>query len=171
MQHERSAQLTERQRQCLRIAAEGFTSKEIARQLNLSRFTIDKHLEGAMSTIGATSRAEASRLFVQFESQGGYEAFVCEPETLEEPAKNNQLLIETAQAEEQDYSLHDSGADTLGAITKERYALRMTLPPIGGPHHDLKLSARFWEIAKIVIFLITAFGVLIAAMSGLSLLF
>jgi hypothetical protein len=36
--------LSERQKQCLELVAAGYTSKQIARQLNLSPSTVDNHL-------------------------------------------------------------------------------------------------------------------------------
>jgi DNA-binding CsgD family transcriptional regulator len=54
--------LTERQRACLRLVAEGRTSKEIARELAISPSTVDNHINTAMRLTGCANRLEAARL-------------------------------------------------------------------------------------------------------------
>jgi DNA-binding CsgD family transcriptional regulator len=45
--------------QILSLAAQGLTSKEIADQLGISRYTVDDHVASAMRKLGATSRVPA----------------------------------------------------------------------------------------------------------------
>ncbi|MBB6099971.1 two-component system response regulator DesR [Deinobacterium chartae] len=54
--------LTERERQVLRLAAEGASSGEVARQLGLSEGTVRNYLSEAISKLGARNRVEAARL-------------------------------------------------------------------------------------------------------------
>jgi len=54
--------LTERERQVLRLAGEGRTSGEIARQVHLSEGTVRNYLSEAISKLGAGNRVEAYRL-------------------------------------------------------------------------------------------------------------
>lgn len=51
--------LTKRERECLRWAAEGLTTADIARQLNRSLATITLHLTSAMHKLGAKNRVQA----------------------------------------------------------------------------------------------------------------
>ena len=53
--------LTERERQVLRLAGEGVTSGDIARQLNLSQGTVRNYLSEAIGKLGAANRIEAYR--------------------------------------------------------------------------------------------------------------
>ncbi|MFN3267369.1 MAG: response regulator [Deinococcales bacterium] len=53
--------LTERERQALRLAAEGKNSLEIALQLGLSRGTVRNYLSEAMAKLGAANRVEAAK--------------------------------------------------------------------------------------------------------------
>jgi DNA-binding CsgD family transcriptional regulator len=55
--------LTEMQRQCLRLVILHFSSKDIARELNLSPHTVDNHVKAAMQKLGAVSRFEAARIY------------------------------------------------------------------------------------------------------------
>ncbi|WP_308126192.1 helix-turn-helix transcriptional regulator [Nonomuraea ceibae] len=53
--------LSARQEQVARLAAEGLTNQQIARQLFLSPKTVDKHVSAAMRKVGARSRTELAR--------------------------------------------------------------------------------------------------------------
>lgn len=54
--------LSERERQVLRLAGEGRSSAEIARQVHLSEGTVRNYLSEAMSKLGAGNRVEAYRM-------------------------------------------------------------------------------------------------------------
>ncbi|WP_199554095.1 helix-turn-helix domain-containing protein [Sandaracinobacteroides hominis] len=59
----RVARLTAGQRECLDLVDDHATSKEIARQLGISRHTVDARLRGAIQTLGVTSRREAAIIY------------------------------------------------------------------------------------------------------------
>jgi two-component system, NarL family, response regulator DesR len=54
--------LTDRERQLLRLAAEGSTSGHIADQLHLSEGTVRNYLSEIISKLGASNRVEAARI-------------------------------------------------------------------------------------------------------------
>lgn len=54
--------LTDRQRQVLRLAAEGRSGPEIATELHLSEGTVRNYLSEAISRLGARNRVEAARV-------------------------------------------------------------------------------------------------------------
>lgn len=54
--------LTERERQVLRLAGEGRSSADIARQVHLSEGTVRNYLSEAISKMGAGNRVEAYRM-------------------------------------------------------------------------------------------------------------
>jgi two-component system response regulator DesR len=54
--------LTDRERQVLRMAADGSTSGDIASQLHLSEGTVRNYLSEAISKLGANNRVEAARI-------------------------------------------------------------------------------------------------------------
>jgi two-component system response regulator DesR len=54
--------LTDRERQVLRMAAEGTTSGDIASALNLSEGTVRNYLSEAINKLGAQNRIEAARI-------------------------------------------------------------------------------------------------------------
>lgn len=51
--------LTSRQQQLMSLVAQGKTNKEIAKELNLSEFTVKNHMYRIMKQVGANSRFEA----------------------------------------------------------------------------------------------------------------
>ena len=57
--------LTDRERQVLRLAAEGLAGPEIAEQLRLSEGTVRNYLSEAISKLGARNRVEAARIAQQ----------------------------------------------------------------------------------------------------------
>ena len=54
--------LSDRERQVLRLAAEGFSSASIAAKLRLSEGTVRNYLSEAISKVGAKNRIEAARI-------------------------------------------------------------------------------------------------------------
>ena len=54
--------LSERERQVLRLAGEGMSSADIARQVHLSEGTVRNYLSEAISKLGAGNRVEAFRM-------------------------------------------------------------------------------------------------------------
>lgn len=54
--------LSQRQDECLRLAANGLTSAEIGAQLRLSPRTVDEHLLGACKAMGVRTRIQAVAL-------------------------------------------------------------------------------------------------------------
>lgn len=63
--------LTARQRECLALAAQHRTSKEIGRRLQISPKTVDRHIEEAVRKLDVTDRAAAVRLLIEVEAGVG----------------------------------------------------------------------------------------------------
>jgi two-component system response regulator NreC len=57
--------LTERERQVLRLIAEGLTGKEIAGRLNISPYTVERHRANAMAKLDLHNRAELIRYAIR----------------------------------------------------------------------------------------------------------
>ncbi len=62
------ATLTPRQRECLELAAQHWTSKDIARHLGISPKTADRHLEDVIRKLGVADRLAAIRLLRTIEA-------------------------------------------------------------------------------------------------------
>lgn len=55
--------LTEKQRDAIELVAQGFTSKEAARQLDIAPATFDRRIEVVRNKLGHVSRGEAARIY------------------------------------------------------------------------------------------------------------
>ncbi|HET9110083.1 MAG TPA: response regulator transcription factor, partial [Ktedonobacterales bacterium] len=61
----RDGVLSEREREILRLVAQGFSNKAIGRRLYLSASTVNYHLTSAFNKLGAGSRAQAVAVATQ----------------------------------------------------------------------------------------------------------
>ena len=77
--NDRVTQLTDGQRDCLRLVYGHMTSKDIARALGISPHTVDMRLRTAMKTLGVASRIDAARALIDAEGIGGAGAGVATP--------------------------------------------------------------------------------------------
>ena len=82
------AQLSEGQRECLRLVYRHMTSKDIARELGISPHTVDMRLRTAMKTLGVDGRIDAARLLFEAEGEiGGYQPLIYQSPELGGAAK------------------------------------------------------------------------------------
>jgi len=79
------SRLSEGQRACLRMVYQHMSSKDIARELNISPHTVDQRLRIAMGHLGATSRVEAAKLLVMHETEAGYQPPVYQTPDIRKP--------------------------------------------------------------------------------------
>lgn len=121
--------LTDRQKDCLRLVAHGYTSKEIGRQLDLSPSTVDNHILAATQLLGAASRAEAGRLLASAEVR---QKMPSQTTALAEAAIPGLL---SPQAE----------APVLSILGRKVWSL----PPIGGFRNDLGATERTVRIIQV----------------------
>jgi len=63
------ASLTAEQLEALRLVRDGFTSKQIAQQLNISRWAVDQRVDRARARLAAADRAEAARMLSVWERE------------------------------------------------------------------------------------------------------
>ena len=63
----RAASLTDREREVLRLIAEGYTDGEIGRQLCISVFTVQNHVKSILRKLDARNRTHASVLLCSME--------------------------------------------------------------------------------------------------------
>ncbi|MCO4090704.1 MAG: helix-turn-helix transcriptional regulator [Sphingorhabdus sp.] len=113
--------LTEGQKACLRLVVQLHTSKEIARTLGISPFTVDQRLDAARRKLNAGSRIDAAKIFDAMERNDIYEPFVYEASGLE-PIKltvSQDLLLDRVR-------------QWFAKITSF-----IAVPPIGGERHEL----------------------------------
>ena len=113
--------LTEGQKACLRLVVQHHTSKEIARTLGISPFTVDQRLDAARRKLNAASRIDAAKIFDAMERNDIYQPFVYETP-----------MLETADDAVSQNSLPDGWRRTFAKILSF-----ISVPPIGGERHEL----------------------------------
>jgi DNA-binding CsgD family transcriptional regulator len=130
--------LTDRQKDCLRLVAHGYTSKEIGRQLDLSPSTVDNHILAATQLLGAMSRAEAGRILASAEIR---QKMPSQPTALAEPAISG-------------FSPSTAEGPALSIMGHKLWSL----PPVGGFKNELDSTERTIRIIQVAA---TGFGTVI----------
>jgi DNA-binding CsgD family transcriptional regulator len=90
---EEQAGLTEGQKACLRLVGHHHTSKEIARILGISSFTVDQRLDHARRKLNAANRKDAAKTFAVMELNGISEPFVYETQRLEQKMFSDNSVV------------------------------------------------------------------------------
>lgn len=124
------------------LVAQGYTSKQIARKLNISPSTVDNHINIVVNLIGAESRADAARKFI---SETNRQKMPRQPETVAVSHKSDEY---------QSSSLTLSWRDFL------------TLPPLGGTSIDLNWKNKTFHIIQIGVISSLLLLSIILAMTG-----
>ena len=126
------------------MVAAHMTSKEIARALKISPYTVDQRLDAARRKLNVTSRKEAALLFAQSERESGLsEGFVYEPKALASNAIPVAVARHTATDgafDTADISGHYDLRQSRNSILALRLNARlssMSFHPLGGERHDL----------------------------------
>ncbi|WP_066793487.1 helix-turn-helix domain-containing protein [Sphingomonas soli] len=136
--------LTERQKACLRLVGQAYTSKEIGRRLGISPATVDNHVRAALEILQVESRAEAARLLLAREAG---QSLTSQPPALADPLRSPPLL-----------SLPDP--------PQHRWWQRL-VPPLGGTRNDLSWESKNAAILRIALF---GFVVLMLMTLGIAIL-
>lgn len=113
--------LTDGQKDCLRLVNEHRTSKEIARILHISPFTVDQRLDAAKAKLGARNRKEAARVFAEVEGQGIYQ----------------QTIYQNGSFSSEMNGPNEVGPSNRVAQTFKAFSQLVSVPPIGGEQHNL----------------------------------
>jgi len=139
--------LTDRQKDCLRLVARGFTSKEIGRLLELSPSTVDNHVTAAVQQLGAANRGAAARALADLELG---QKLPSQPQHLAQSRQTAILATET------------------GGTNWSRNALQLLAPPpVGGKHNDLDGTSRTLRILQVAVLATASVIALTILVSGL----
>lgn len=145
-----SPNLTEGQKACLRLVVQHYTSKEIARTLGISPFTVDQRLDAARRKLNAASRKDAAKKFAALEQYSISQPLVYEASTL--------VPTEFAAS----HTLAPSEAE-------QRFAHLVALisvPPIGGKRHGLSGKEILVRGLNVAFFSTLAMAFVVVVLSG-----
>jgi DNA-binding CsgD family transcriptional regulator len=134
--------LSEGQKACLRLVAQGMSSKEIAKELGLTPQTVDTYLKTSMARLGVASRREAARILVASELS---------------PNLGSPSL-----------RLADSGPRPDASTTGTTGWLSWVRPPpVGGGFHDLSWSQKTYQALLVALISASIVIALALAIAGL----
>lgn len=195
----RVARLTAGQRECLYLVNDHATSKEIARQLGISRHTVDARLRGAIQTLGVSSRREAAIIYRAAMQAEGYQPFAYQSPRIVTGAGEAD-----SPAHDEAGDQHESGdgdglgepvdaapgpvhllasappREAVGAIVSDsavwtalpagELAVRRPFLRLWGGANDLSPAQRLGGILVVTILAMLAFGVFLTGIEALTLL-
>jgi DNA-binding CsgD family transcriptional regulator len=161
--------LTEGQKDCLRLVDQLLTSKEIARRLQISPFTVDQRLDAARRKLGATTRKEAARIFANQESSQLSEAFVYEAEPVAN-LENSATMNWSNEGDGGNFESANRGTNRwilYKGLGDEQGSLRVTMPMLGADQHDLSRTEVASAIIKTALFSILSVSAIVMIVVGL----
>ncbi len=173
MDNDPVAKLSEGQRACLRMVLLHMSSKDIARELDISPHTVDQRLRVAIQTLGVSSRFEAARLLAQHERPDMYQASVYQAPHVAPPPFPANVGASVNRDDRRYEPAHG------GSLREEQVAFRATpwqitppfrlpIPMAGGERNDLGYLPRMGWIAAIAVGTALSFGALLAGLDALS---
>lgn len=165
-------ELTEGQIECLRLVARHYTSKEIARKLGISHFTVDQRLDAARRKLGVASRKEAAILFQSMDTEELSDRFVYEADAIAEQHPSPNLDFPTSS---RGYSYAGGGFSktVLGSVEKQDSKTNLQqllsiirVPPIGGERHELSKTEVLLQAVNIAFYSAIMLGVTTIILTG-----
>jgi DNA-binding CsgD family transcriptional regulator len=172
MSGKRQEALTEGQKECLRLVASHYTSKEIARKLGISHFTVDQRLDAARNKLHASSRKEAALLFVSLE--GGalsyplvYDANWVEPTAvgLIPQLSGNGVGIKSSDSIYANYLSEENTSFPDKSFLQKIFSL-VSVPPVGGQRHELSPREIFLQSLNVAFYSAVIIGLIIIVIAG-----
>jgi len=165
---QKSGKLTKKQIDCLRLVSKQLTSKEIARELEISPYTVDQRLDAARDILGVATRRDAGRKFMLMEQQSQYESLLYEPIGIEK--NSNSATFHEPRFEEEILNSEEFG-NRSSAVFKDiagHSEVNRVVPPIGGQRHNLSkatvikniLKIAFWSMSCVSAAVMIALGIM-----------
>ncbi len=173
-----TALVNQKQLDCLQLVAQNYSSKEIARQLGISRFTVDQRLRIACQKLGATTRFEAARLVGNFTPEPICEEFAYQPSYIVdplEPQMMRQSFSSAGMASDaelnyaESYELRDAQGYFPTASSSSQLSMFAWPNPLsGGESNDLTVFQRAVWILVLTIISAVAFGAFASGLEAIS---
>ncbi len=142
-------ELTDGQKACLRLVDDHHTSKEIARILGISPFTVDQRLDAARRKLNAPSRKDAAKIFAMMEHN------------ISEPFVYEAQRLETAGFSDIPFSPPNRVEQALAKLTS-----LVSVPPIGGERHELSKKEILVQSLNIAFFSTLVIALVVVVLTG-----
>lgn len=145
MPNEAIARLTDRQKACLRLVGQGYTSKEIGRDLGISYTTVDTHVRVALEILRVDSRAEAARLLLSADRS---------VQTPPQPLSSwSPALVPIPAIAPVGATVNSTGQSWLQSL----------VPPLGGQRNALTAEAKTYAILRVAVLSLASLIILVLA--------
>ncbi len=145
-----AANLTEGQKTCLRLVDKLLTSKEIARILGISPFTVDQRLDAARRKLKAATRKDAAKKFASLENSDLSEPFVYEAQQLEHSRLPTSEIVPPKRSGQ--------------GLTQ--FSSLISVPPIGGERHELSKKEILFQSLNIAFFSTVVIAFVVVLLTG-----
>ena len=142
MLEESGTTLSDGQKACLRLVAQGMSSKEIAKALGLTPQTVDTYVKSSMARLGVSSRREAARILAASEI-------------------SQKLGSPSASLADRQQEPQMASTGTTGWLSWVRP------PPVGGGFHDLSWSQKTYQALLVAVISASIVIALALAIAGL----
>ena len=136
--------LTLRQKDCVRLVSDGYTSKQIAKFLSISPSTVDNHIRSALRALNVETRAEAARALKRLET-------------------SQHLTSQATGIDQMDVPTQPSALTAAMAADNRHPIKALVVVPIGGIQNNLNVSGKTLAILQVA-------GVSLTALLALSIL-
>ncbi len=165
-------QLSAGQRDCLRLVYQHKSSKEIARELEISPHTVDQRLRVAMRKLGVENRKKAALMFATASDETAYQSLRYQSPQIAAaiPAPHDRVRNDRA---------NDSGAKIEHVLREHQQPFavfsdakasgsKISLPSLGGRGNDLTILEKLAWIAGISFAAALSYGAIISGLEALS---
>ncbi len=172
MSGKRQPDLTEGQKACLRLVNEHRTSKEIARILDISPFTVDQRLDAARKKLNASSRAEAARFFALSEERRISDPMVYEAAGVAAAASAVIPAMPPGKGGQADMTrrLAGFGQEQSAIIDRKtplyRLFSHLPVPPLGGQRHEFSKREILFQSLNVAFFSVLIMAAIVLVLSG-----
>ena len=172
MSGKRQDELTDGQKECLRLVAAHYTSKEIARKLGISRFTVDQRLDAARSKLSAANRKEAALIFAAVGNPALSQPLVYDPNRLEtlsgtiiHDLSANSVGIKNTENTYAEYLSEENTSFPGNSVLQKLFSV-ISVPAVGGQRHHLSTREIFLQSVNIAFYSALVIGIVILVITG-----
>lgn len=172
MSGKRQPELTEGQKACLRLVNDHRTSKEIARILGISPFTVDQRLDAARRKMNASSRAEAARLFALAEEGQISDPLVYDAGAIVGGRTSAIPMSPSSQTGRVGMTTEfvSLGPDQPAMIDRKNLLQKlfsfMPVPPAGGERHEFTKREILFQSLNVAFFSVLVLAIIVLILTG-----
>ncbi|GGB35342.1 hypothetical protein GCM10011380_25930 [Sphingomonas metalli] len=165
--HDRLKALSPRQRECLRLVAQGLEGKEIGRALGISDLTVKNHLSAARTALGVARSIDAARMVAADEA--GASGTSAPPGIADRSYYDVEAAGQSDRERDDETETTTRGlADASGlAPPPTGFVLPLPYPARRGQRNALSIPARLAIVVLLTVLLIAAVGFFVEASRGL----